>query len=215
MITKYGYQTISLIVFVLFIIVDIAIIQNNIYLRWLLIGLSTIFLIFTLNFFRDPERKTPVSEGIIVSPADGRVLLIKDVFEDKYINGDCVQVSVFMSPLNVHVNRIPISGTVEFNEYVTGKFLKAFDDKADKENERTEIGINSVHGKILFTQVAGFVARRIINDLKMSQPVNIGKRFGMIKFGSRVDVIVPKKWIVKVKPGDIVRAGESILFGLK
>lgn len=215
MITKYGYQTISLIVFVLFIIVDIAIIQNNIYLRWLLIGLSTIFLIFTLNFFRDPERKTPVSEGIIVSPADGRVLLTKDVFEDKYINEDCVQVSVFMSPLNVHVNRIPISGTVEFNEYVTGKFLKAFDDKADKENERTEIGINSVHGKILFTQVAGFVARRIINDLKMSQPVNIGKRFGMIKFGSRVDVIVPKKWIVKVKPGDIVRAGESILFGLK
>ncbi|MCF8268012.1 MAG: phosphatidylserine decarboxylase family protein [Ignavibacteriales bacterium] len=215
MITKYGYQTITLIVFVLFIIVDIAIIQNNIYLRWLLIGLSTIFLIFTLNFFRDPERKTPVSEEIIVSPADGRVLLIKDVFEDKYINEDCVQVSVFMSPLNVHVNRIPISGTVEFNEYVTGKFLKAFDDKADKENERTEIGINSVHGKILFTQVAGFVARRIINDLKMSQPVNIGKRFGMIKFGSRVDVIVPKKWIVKVKPGDIVRAGESILFGLK
>jgi phosphatidylserine decarboxylase len=119
-----------------------------------------------------------------------------------------------MSPLNVHVNRIPISGKVEMNNYIKGEYLVAFYEKADKRNERTEIGINSKHGKVMFTQVAGFVARRIVNTLKVGDDVQMGNRFGMIKFGSRSDIFAPKNWKLKVKVGDKVTAGETIIFEL-
>jgi phosphatidylserine decarboxylase len=119
-----------------------------------------------------------------------------------------------MSPLDVHVNRIPKSGTVEFLKYHEGKFLAAFDDQALSENERMEIGINCSNGKILFTQVAGFLARRIVTDLGIGDIVNIGDRFGMIKFGSRVDVYVPENFGPSVKINDRVKAGETILFEL-
>lgn len=117
-----------------------------------------------------------------------------------------------MSPLNVHINRIPIDGTVDYLKYHNGEYLVAFHDKADERNERSEIGITSKFGKVLFTQVAGFVARRIIYNLTEGDTVKAGKRFGMIKFGSRVDVIVNHDWDLKVKEGDVVKAGESILF---
>jgi phosphatidylserine decarboxylase len=117
-----------------------------------------------------------------------------------------------MSPFNVHVNRIPISGKVDFLKYFKGEYLIASHEKADKQNERSVIGITTGYGKILFTQVAGFVARRIIYNLKVGQNVKISERFGMIKFGSRVDVIVPKGWEIEVKEGDKVTAGETILF---
>jgi phosphatidylserine decarboxylase len=117
-----------------------------------------------------------------------------------------------MSPLNVHVNRIPIDGKVDYLKYIEGEYLVAYHDKADERNERSEIGINSEYGKVFFTQVAGMVARRIVYDLNLGDSVNIGERFGMIKFGSRVDVVVPKKWKIKISEGEIVKAGESILF---
>jgi phosphatidylserine decarboxylase len=117
-----------------------------------------------------------------------------------------------MSPLNVHVNRIPIDGKVEYLKYHHGKYLAAFEDKASEVNERSEFGIISKYGKVFFTQVAGFVARRIVYEIKQGDSVHQGDRFGMIKFGSRVDVIVPFNWHEKVKKDDKVTAGETILF---
>jgi phosphatidylserine decarboxylase len=212
MITKYGYNTIG-IVFVLTLVLFIIAILTNIYqLKIVLVIFSVLIIAFTLNFFRDPERSVHVDDNLIYSPADGKVMLIKKILPDRFINEECWQISVFMSPLNVHVNRIPVNGKVSYLNYVQGKYLMAFNDKADLENERNEIGIDSKNGKILFTQVAGFIARRIISELKLNQNVKQGERFGMIKFGSRVDVIVPVKWKVKVKKDENVFAGQSVLF---
>ena len=167
---------------------------------------------FNLNFFRDPYRNTPLLKNAVISPADGKIVIIKDLFEKRFLNCEATQVSIFMSPLNVHVNRIPIDGTVDYLNYVKGDYLVAFHEKADLRNERSEIGILSKYGKILFTQVAGFIARRIVFDIKEGDTVKAGNRFGMIKFGSRSDVIVPKGWKLNVKLGDEVTAGETILF---
>ena len=212
MITKYGYFTVGTVAVIFFICIASSFFINNVYFKYTLAGVSFLLLVFTLNFFRDPDRTPPEGENKLVSPADGTVIVIKEVQPDEFIKENCTQISIFMSPLNVHVNRIPISGKVDYLKYFEGEYLFANHDKADKRNERSVIGITSDYGKILFTQVAGFVARRIIYDLKVGQVVQIGKRFGMIKFGSRVDVIVPRDWDIKVKEGDKVTAGETILF---
>lgn len=212
MITKYGYNTLGVISIIVFILFAIGIFLSNPYLKYSLFIIGAFLVVFSLNFFRDPERTSPASENVVVTPADGKVLIIKEVLPNRFIEEPSWQVSVFMSPLNVHVNRIPINGKVSYVKYVEGEYLVAYHDKADERNERSEIGIESKHGKVFFTQVAGYVARRIIYDLKVGEDVKMGERFGMIKFGSRVDVIVPKKWNLKVKEGDIVTAGETILF---
>jgi phosphatidylserine decarboxylase len=210
--TKYGYFTIGVVSFIVFVILAIALITSNNYFKLLLIIIAVFLLIFTLNFFRDPERIPPERDDVIISPADGKVILIKEVFEEKFINGKARQLSIFMSPLNVHVNRIPISGKVEYLNYVKGDYLIASNDKASLKNERAEFGITGKYGKIFFTQVAGFIARRIVYEIKKGDEVKMGERFGMIKFGSRVDVIAPINWNVKIKEGDKVVAGETILF---
>ena len=212
--TKYGYSTLGWIALILFILIAVSLLVNSNFIRYALWIISGILLVFSLNFFRDPDRTVPNKNDIIVSPADGKVLIVKEVYEERFLNEEAHQISIFMSPLNVHVNRIPISGRVEYLKYVEGEYLVAYHDKADSANERSEIGIASKHGKVLFTQVAGFVARRIIYDLDNGDEVEIGKRFGMIKFGSRVDVIVPKKWNINIKEGDRVVAGETILYSL-
>ena len=212
MFTKYGYNTIGIVFIVIFVLIAISIFLDNNYIRVPLLLFSAFLIIFTLNFFRDPDRTVPNKSNIVVSPADGRVLFVKDVLDEKFINGKAKLVSIFMSPLNVHVNRIPITGKVEYVKYIQGEYLAAFEDKASERNERNEIGITSPAGKVFFTQIAGFVARRIVSDLKVGDSVDIGNRFGMIKFGSRVDIIVPEQWQVKVKKDDNVTAGETILF---
>lgn len=213
--TKYGYGTIGIIAIIAFILIVLAILIQNDYFKYGLVIVSILIMGFTLNFFRDPDRSTPNQDNIVVSPADGKILIVKDVVDDRFINGDAQQISIFMSPLDVHVNRIPISGQVDYLNYVSGDYLVAYHDKADKRNERNEIGITSKHGKVLFTQVAGMVARRIISELKTGDRVKIGERFGMIKFGSRVDVIVDKNWSIKVREGDHVTAGETILYEIE
>ena len=212
MFTKYGYSTMGIVFIVVFVLIAISIFLDNNFIRVPLLLLSAFLTIFTLNFFRDPERSVPNKSNIVVSPADGRILFVKDVLDERFINGKAKLVSIFMSPLNVHVNRIPISGKVEYVKYIQGEYLAAFEDKASERNERNEIGITSPAGKVFFTQIAGFVARRIVSDLKVGDSVDIGNRFGMIKFGSRVDIIVPEQWQVKVKKDDNVTAGETILF---
>lgn len=212
MITKYGIKNVAIIIVVSLVLFALSYFLENPFIRIGLAGITLIFLIFTLYFFRDPKRTSPKLDNVIVSPADGKVLLIKKVESNKFVNGEAWQVSVFMSPLNVHVNRIPIDGKVELVNYVNGEYLVAFHDKADERNERSEIGITSKFGKILFTQVAGFVARRIVYEIKEGDDVKMGNRFGMIKFGSRCDVIVSTDWDLKVKENDITSAGETILF---
>jgi len=212
MFTKYGNTTIAIISVVSIIIFLLGLFQHNGIIKIFLILLSFILLIFTLYFFRDPDRKSPDKDNVVVSPADGKVLFVKEVDDNKYIKEKAKQISIFMSPLNVHVNRIPINGKVEYLKYYQGKYLVAFDDKASDVNERSEYGINSKYGKVFFTQVAGFIARRIVYDIKEGDSVHQGDRFGMIKFGSRVDVIVPYTWHELVKKDDKVTAGETILF---
>ncbi len=214
MFTKYGYTTIGITSIISFLIIVLAIFLNNNIAKFSLITVAVILMAFTLYFFRDPDRNSPQRDDIVVSPADGRVLFVKEVVDNKFINGRANQVSIFMSPLNVHVNRTPITGRVDYLEYFEGKYIAAFEDKASELNERMEIGITNTNGKIFFTQVAGFVARRIVNELTAGDEVKIGERFGMIKFGSRVDVIAPLNWKPIVKKDQNVTAGESILFEL-
>ncbi len=212
MFTKYGYSTIGFVAIISLFLILFSFYLSNVLISILILVVVLLIIIFTLNFFRDPERTPPKKDNVILSPADGKVLIVKDIVCDRFLSGNAKQISIFMSPLNVHVNRIPISGKVEYLNYIKGKFLKAYVDKADSENERMEIGISTGSSKVLFTQVAGYVARRIVCELKEGQPVNIGDRFGMIKFGSRVDVIVPAGWNAVVSEGTNVKAGESILF---
>jgi len=212
MITKYGHKNVVLIAMTSIVLFFLSYFIENNYIGIALATITLIFLIFTLYFFRDPDRTSPQLENVILSPADGKVLLIKKVESNKYVSGEAWQVSIFMSPLNVHVNRIPITGKIELANYIKGEYLVAFHDKADERNERSEFGILSKFGKVFFTQVAGFVARRIVYEIKEGDDVKMGTRFGMIKFGSRCDVIVNTDWELKVKENDIVTAGESILF---
>lgn len=212
MFTKYGYVTLGIISIVVFAVICLAFFVQNAYVKYFLIIVSAFFLLFSLYFFRDPDRTSPQIENAVLSPADGRVLFVKDVFDNKYINGRAKQVSIFMSPLNVHVNRVPVTGRVTMAKYIPGKYIAAFEDKASEENERAEFGIENKYGRVLFTQVAGFIARRIVYEIKEGDSVTAGKRFGMIKFGSRVDVVVPENCVAKVKKDDDVVAGETVLF---
>ena len=215
MFTKYGYTTIGVVAVIAFVLISLSFFTQYNPLKITLVLIAAVTLFLTLNFFRDPERKTPAQNGIIVSPADGKVIVIREDISNSYVGENCNQISIFMSPLNVHVNRIPISGKVEHLKYHEGKFIAAFEDKASENNERMETGIVSNESKVLFTQIAGFLARRIVNELKVGDNVTIGERFGMIKFGSRVDIIVPGNWTPNVKLNENVHAGETILFELK
>ena len=210
--TKYGYSTIGVVSIIVFLLAGAGILVNINFFKIFLIAAGVLLLIFTLYFFRDPERVTPSKDNIVISPADGTVLFVKEVFDDRFIKDKAWQISIFMSPLNVHVNRIPINGRVEYLKYIHGEYLIASHDKASEKNERAEFGITSSLGKVFFTQVAGYVARRIVYEIKPGDEVKMGESFGMIRFGSRVDVVVPKQWQVKVKKGDNVTAGETILF---
>lgn len=213
MITKYGFDVVGVVLFICFALILISTFFVRIdLLRYILIILSSAFILFTLYFFRDPDRITPAGNNLIISPADGKIISIKDVREDSFLKGDAVLISIFMSPLNVHVNRYPVDGTIQFFEHIPGKYLVAFEDKASDVNERTLIGIESKNGKVFFKQIAGAVARRIVADLKIGMPTKKGERFGMIKFGSRVDVLLPKgKVAVKVSLHQKVSAGETVI----
>ena len=215
MFTRYGYTTIGVVAIISFLLIVLSFfIQNNPSKITVLI-IAALILFGTLNFFRDPERKTPARNGIIISPADGKIIITKKNISNEFVGENCSQISIFMSPLDVHVNRIPISGKVEFLKYFEGKFIAAFEDKASENNERMEIGLVTNEGNVFFTQVAGFLARRIVNELQVGDSVKIGERFGMIKFGSRVDVIAHENWTPIAKLNDNVKAGETVLFELK
>lgn len=171
---------------------------------------------FVTWFFRNPARRAPVGEGMVVSPADGRVLKIEEVDGSALLKGRRRKISIFMNVFNVHVNRSPCSGTVTAIRYHQGKFLSANLDKASDLNERNEILIQTRDGAdILTVQIAGLIARRIVCWIQEKMYVNIGERFGMIRFGSRLEVFLPIEAKVLVKEGDRVKAGETLIGSLK
>lgn len=182
--------------------------------RWLF-GASLLFgivTLFTVFFFRDPERKVPDEPHLLVAPADGRIIAIKHLDDHPFIGGKAVRISIFLSVFDVHINRIPIGGTIEYVKYNRGKFLAAFNDKASDLNEQTEIGMTTEGGqKIVFKQIAGLIARRIICRLKEGDKVDTGDRFGLIRFGSRTDLILPADSRIEVRMGESVRGGSSII----
>ena len=212
MITGYGTDVMIRIFLILLIIVIGAFmcLHAGIVL-YAVIAVAGALALFTLNFFRDPHRISPNDPNVVLSPADGKIVQIRRFMENEFLHQEAVQVSIFMSPLDVHVNRFPISGTIRLFKHIPGKFLVAFDDKSSEVNERTHIGIESQAFKVLFKQIAGTVARRIVAHVQVGQQAVRGVRFGMIKFGSRVDVIMPSETILTVSLNDRVRAGESIL----
>ena len=167
--------------------------------------------LFMVLFFRDPDRTIPEDKGVFVSPADGKVILIKDVYEKDYLKAGSKEISIFMSIFNVHVNRAPCDGNVLFIQHSPGKFLVAHQDAASMENENTVMVLEGKNGKILVRQVAGFLARRIVCKVKAGDALRRGERYGMIKFGSRLDVYLPKDTEIMVRLGDKVKAGQTVL----
>jgi len=215
--TNYGKDVIVKVIYATLVLDVIAFLVNIPFVKITLLSLSFFLLVFTFYFFRDPERKLPenISKYSILSPADGKVVLIEEV-ENKYKDflGDVKvkQLSIFLSPLNVHVNSYPVTGTLKYFNYIKGEYLVAFNHKASDKNERSELGVETNSGKkLIFKQIAGFVARRIVCDVKLNQKVKAGEKFGMIKFGSRVDIIFDKDTDIRVKIGDKVQAGVSVL----
>ena len=216
MITEYGYDVFFTITAVCLVVaLGAYFFIESALLKTTLISLAIILFIFTLNFFQDPDRITPSGDNLVISPADGTVIKIEDVVEQTYMKGEATLVCIFMSPINVHVNRIPISGVVGYFEYVKGEYFAAFEDKASLKNEQTHIGIEGKSGKVFFKQIAGFIARRIVSNVVVGDTVEAGKRFGMIKFGSRVDVYVPKGAKINVVLNQKTVAGETIIAELK
>jgi phosphatidylserine decarboxylase len=167
--------------------------------------------IWIVYFFRDPERTGERGERIVVSPADGKVVQIAEVDEPAFVRGRALRISIFMNVFNVHVNRYPVSGTVAYVHYNAGKFLNAATDKASLENEQMSIGIETGRARVLVRQIAGLIARRIVNYAKVGMRAEQGVRMGIIRFGSRVDVFVPRDSSVRVKLGDLPVAGVTVL----
>jgi phosphatidylserine decarboxylase len=176
---------------------------------------SLVLTVFVLFFFRDPERLLPKGADLVLSPADGRVIVIKDVYEPDYLKQDVKQVSIFLSVFNVHVNRAPVGGTVEMVKYNPGRFHVASVDKASLDNEQTGMVIVNGKHKILVKQIAGLIARRIVCYAKPGDVLTPGERYGLIRFGSRVDLFLPKDTELKVKVGDRIKGVRDIIGVLK
>ncbi|MDY6862644.1 MAG: phosphatidylserine decarboxylase family protein [Thermodesulfobacteriota bacterium] len=184
------------------------------FFRMDLLLLNVIFLLSTLFlalFFRDPERNARYASEEIISPADGKIINIKNVFEPEHLNSKAVQVCIFMSVFNVHVNRSPLSGRIEFIKYYPGKFFSAFKEKASISNEQTHLGISGRDGKVFLKLIAGLIARRVVVWKNNGQDVKAGEKLGMIRFGSRVEVFLPEDYSVLVKRGAKVKAGLTVL----
>lgn len=191
-----------------------AIITNNLGLKIVALTFWVVFL-FVLYFFRDPRRNPPQGENLLVSPADGKIIDIREVYEKEYLQSRAVLISIFMSIFDVHINRIPMAGRIAYFQYKRGKFRPAFKAKAPLENEQTVIGIEGGRCKILLKQIAGMMARRIVCDVREGDQVQLGQKFGMIKLGSRIDIFLPLTVEIKVKLKDKVKAGESIIGEIK
>ena len=210
---KEGHKIILITLFI--VVGSIFAIDEFVPLEWLRKGLMLLVLVFfllILQFFRNPKRHTHANDKHALSPVDGKVVVIEEVFEKEVFNDKRIQVSVFMSPLNVHVTRYPIGGNISFSKYHPGKYLVAWHPKASEENERTTVVVeNQSFGKVLYRQIAGALAKRIVNYAKIDTVAKQGEDSGFIKFGSRVDLFLPLDADIKVSLNQKVKGGESVI----
>ena len=180
-------------------------------LCWIIFFATLFLLLFLISFFRIPARKLTTGETLVIAPADGKVVVIEEIIDVEYFNTKRLQVSVFMSPANVHVNRNPISGDVVYNQYHKGKYLVAWNPKSSTENERHSVVIKKGNTEILVKQIAGALAKRIVNYLQVGQKVNQTDEMGFIKFGSRVDLILPVGTKINVELNQVVQGGVTVI----
>lgn len=175
--------------------------------------LLLLFALACAGFFRNPERRIPTDDSVVVSPADGKVLQIREV-DDEYV-GPAFRVDIFLSIFDVHINRAPASGTVDIIKYRSGRFISAFKDKASDQNERNDVCLSGKWGRMRVAQIAGSVARRIVCHVREQEPLSMGQIFGMIRFGSRTELTFPRVFTPCVKEGQHVRGGETVIGKLK
>jgi phosphatidylserine decarboxylase len=215
MLAKEGFSTI-IVVFLFSIAVGYGVSFAPAWVGYIIYPALIVLCGLILYFFRDPDRITPDDENLIISPADGKVVLIQETEEPEYVGGKVTQVSIFLSPLDVHVNRNPLSGNLEYVKYFPGKYLMAWEDHASELNERAHFGVKHTSGmKIMFKQITGFLARRIVYHIAEGDQLKAGDRFGIMKFGSRMDLMIPPGVELKVKKGDRTVAGESVIGVIK
>lgn len=201
------------IIFITIIAISIALIISFSFIEYqtinyLIAGFCFVFLVLILQFFRNPKRALSIDDNAVIAPADGKVVVIEKVFEPEFLKTEYQQISIFMSPINVHVNRYPISGTVVYSQYHKGKYLVAWHPKSSTENERTTVVIEQQNQtKILYRQIAGALAKRIVNYAKVGAKASQGEDSGFIKFGSRVDVLVPLEYKITVELNEKVIGG--------
>jgi phosphatidylserine decarboxylase len=211
---KEGYTSIliSTIVFIVINLLSFNFISGALpWLSWLILVVSLGLLLFLISFFRVPNRELTKGENMVICPADGKVVTIEEVYDEEYFKDKRLQVSVFMSPANVHQNRNPVGGEVVYSQYHKGKYLVAWHPKSSTENERHSVVIRSNRGEILVKQIAGALAKRIINYLQVGQKVDQSTEMGFIKFGSRVDILLPVNAKVMVKLNEMVKGGVTVL----
>ncbi len=178
---------------------------------FLILLLSFVVFLFILFFFRIPKREFTFSENKIVAPADGKVVVIEEVTDNEYFHDKRMQISIFMSPVNVHVNRVPVSGTIVYNHYHKGKYFVAWHPKSSLLNERHSIVVENENGAVLVKQIAGAMAKRICNYAMPGKSFKQGEEFGFIKFGSRVDLLLPLNANIEVQLGEIVKSGVTVI----
>jgi phosphatidylserine decarboxylase len=174
-----------------------------------------VLAVFFIYFFRNPSRSMPYDPNILYSPADGTVMAVEDIFDDEYLNEPATKVTVFLSVFNVHVNRSPIDGEIKYQRYTCGQFVPAYKKSASFENERHAIGLDNGRMRILVTQVAGLLARRIVSWVTLGHQMKQGECYGMIKFGSSTELVVPKNVEITVKKGDTVVGGVTVMGRIK
>ena len=211
---REGYRTIGIgaLIFGAVNVLLFAFISSELY--WLSVSIFAVtlfILLFLISFFRIPKRKLTKNENEIICPADGKVVVIEEIFDEEYFKDKRIQVSIFMSPANVHVNRNPVSGEVVYNKYHKGKYLVAWHPKSSTENERWSVVVKNDHGTILYKQIAGALAKRICNYTSVGEHVKQCHEYGFIKFGSRVDVLLPVGTKINVALNQAVKGGVTVL----
>jgi len=211
---KEGYKTIavSFIVFAFINLLSFYFISFHLpWLSWLIFIITLGLVLFLISFFRVPKRILTTGNNLIIAPADGKVVVIEETIDEEYFKDKRLQLSVFMSPANVHQNRAPVSGEVVYNKYHKGKYLVAWDPKSSTQNERHSVVIKNEKGEVLVKQIAGALAKRIVNYLAVGEKIDQSSEMGFIKFGSRVDVLLPPGTKVKVKLNESVQGGVTVL----
>ena len=211
---REGYKSIAIATMIFLILNLLMFWQLGSSLLWLcfiFMVLSLGLVLFIVSFFRIPARKLTINEGQIIAPADGKVVVIEETVDVEYFKDKRLQVSIFMSPANVHVNRNPLSGEVVYNKYHKGKYLVAWNPKSSTENERHSAVIKKGNTEVLVKQIAGALAKRICNYLEVGQKVEQGNEFGFIKFGSRVDLLLPVGTKINVQMNEVVKGGVTVI----